>query len=58
MNDMRQKLTEILKMLQAVEVLEYYDKNLLANMKSVSEQKQNMLSDALEILEKSKLDPK
>lgn len=55
-NDMRQTLIEILTKLQAVEVLEYYDKNLLANMKSVSQQKQEMLSAALEILEKYKLD--
>lgn len=55
---MRQKLIEIVTMLQAVEVLEYHNKNLLANMKSVSQQKQEMLSNALEILEKYELDPK
>ena len=47
MNDMRQMLIEILTKLQAVETLEYYDKNLLANLKSVSEQKQKMLSTTL-----------
>ena len=55
-NDMRQKLAEIIIKLQAIEVLEYHDKNLLANSKFVSQQKQEMLSRALEILGNYKLD--
>lgn len=58
MNDMRQKLIEIVTVLQAVEVLEYHNKNLLINQKSISEQKQGMLSQALEILDRFELDPK
>lgn len=51
METKKQRVIDNLKILSSIELLEYHNKNLLNSPKFVNEQKRELLSETIEIIE-------